>query len=151
MIYTNLTRKAMSIAYEKHHGTQDKSGVPYIFHPYHLAEQMGNDEYAICVALLHDVAEDAEDTDMTLKELAMQFPPQIIDAIKLLTHDEKDDYLEVYIPAIKNNPLALKVKIADLQHNLDKTRLTPPASDKEKQWNEMRIEKYNTALKKLTA
>lgn len=151
MIYTNLTRKAMNIAYEKHHGAQDKSGVPYIFHPYHLAEQMGNDEYAICVALLHDVAEDAEDTDMTLKELAMQFPPQIIDAIKLLTHDEKDDYLEVYIPAIKNNPLALKVKIADLQHNLDKTRLTPPASDKEKQWNEMRIEKYNTALKKLTA
>lgn len=148
MIYTNLTRKAMNIAYEKHHGAQDKSGVPYIFHPYHLAEQMGNDEYAICVALLHDVV---EDTDMTFEELASSFPKPIIDALRLLTHNEKDDYLEVYIPAIKNNPLALKVKIADLQHNLDKTRLTPPANDKEKQWNEMRIEKYNTALKKLTA
>ena len=148
MIYTNLTRKAMNIAYEKHHGAQDKSGVPYIFHPYHLAEQMGNDEYAICVALLHDVV---EDTDMTFDELASSFPKPIIDALRLLTHNEKDDYLEVYIPAIKNNPLALKVKIADLQHNLDKTRLTHPANDKEKQWNEMRIEKYNTALKKLTA
>ena len=148
MIYTNLTRKAMNIAYEKHHGAQDKSGVPYIFHPYHLAEQMGNDEYAICVALLHDVV---EDTDMTFEELASSFPKPIIDALRLLTHNEKDDYLDVYIPAIKNNPLALKVKIADLQHNLDKTRLTPPANDKEKQWNEMRIEKYNTALKKLTA
>lgn len=148
MIYTNLTRKAMNIAYEKHHGAQDKSGVPYIFHPYHLAEQMGNDEYAICVALLHDVV---EDTDMTFEELASSFPKPIIDALRLLTHNEKDDYLEVYIPAIKNNPLALNVKIADLQHNLDKTRLTPPANDKEKQWNEMRIEKYNTALKKLTA
>lgn len=148
MIYTNLTRKAMNIAYEKHHGAQDKSGMPYIFHPYHLAEQMGNDEYAIYVALLHDVV---EDTDMTFEELASPFPKPIIDALRLLTHNEKDDYLEVYIPAIKNNPLALKVKIADLQHNLDKTRLTLPANDKEKQWNEMRIEKYNTALKKLTA
>ena len=47
MLYTELTNKAMKIAYRQHHGGEDKAGLPYIFHPYHLAEQMGDDEYAI--------------------------------------------------------------------------------------------------------
>lgn len=59
MIYTELTNKALTIAYRAHHGQLDKSGIPYIFHPVHLAEQM-KDEISVCVALLHDVLEDTD-------------------------------------------------------------------------------------------
>ena len=55
MLYTELTCRAMCIAYEAHEGQRDQSGVPYIFHPMHVAERVGDDEYAICAALLHDV------------------------------------------------------------------------------------------------
>ena len=65
MIYTPLTKKAMRIAFEAHKDQFDKSGIPYIYHPIHLAEQM-NDEVTTCVALLHDVV---EDTDYTLEDL----------------------------------------------------------------------------------
>lgn len=57
-IYTTLTTKDLSIAYEAHKDQIDKSGLPYLFHPFHFAEQM-NDEYTVCVALLHDVIEDS--------------------------------------------------------------------------------------------
>ena len=74
MIYTELTCRAMNIAYDAHHGQKDVNGVPYIFHPYHIAEQMP-DETTTCVALLHDVV---EDTDITMEELAKDFPPEVI-------------------------------------------------------------------------
>ena len=61
MIYTALTKKAMKVAYEAHHGQTDRSGTPYIFHPFHVAEQM-DDELSVCTALLHDVVEDTEIT-----------------------------------------------------------------------------------------
>ena len=80
MIYTALTNKAMKIAYSAHHGQTDKSGLPYIFHPYHLAEQM-TDETSTCVALLHDVV---EDTPLSLDDLAQKFPPAVIEALRLL-------------------------------------------------------------------
>ena len=101
MIYTELTVKAMKTAYSAHHGQTDKCGVPYVFHPFHLAEQM-NDEYTVCAALLHDVA---EDTDITLEQLAEDFPQPIINALRLLTHDDDTDYL-VYIRNIKSNRIA---------------------------------------------
>ena len=149
MIYTKLTNKAMKIAYKKHRGKTDKAGLPYIFHPYHLAEQMGDDEYAVCTALLHDVV---EDTDMSFYDLAKAgFPDEIISALRLLTHDDSVPYLGKYIEDIKKDPLARKVKIAGLQHNLDETRL-PPAADKyEKHKREERIEKYKKALAYLQA
>ena len=73
MLYTPLTRKAMQIAYDAHQGQVDKGGLPYIFHPYHLAEQM-DDEISCCAALLHDVV---EDTDIPMDSLAEQFPPKM--------------------------------------------------------------------------
>ena len=118
MLYTALTNKAMQIAYRAHHGQVDKGGIPYIFHPYHLAEQM-TDEYTTCAALLHDVV---EDTDVTLEELADIFPKEVIDALALLTHAPGADYLE-YVSALKDNPIAKAVKLADLTHNSDRTRL----------------------------
>ncbi|MBR4022183.1 MAG: GTP pyrophosphokinase [Ruminococcus sp.] len=118
MIYTKLTQKAMKIAYDAHHGQTDCNGMPYVFHPYHLAEQM-DDEYSCCVALLHDVA---EDTSVTLEDLAKEFPQEIIEALKLLTHEKGTDYFE-YVRKIKDNPLAKKVKLADLEHNMDRSRI----------------------------
>ena len=123
MIYTKLTMKAMKIAYEAHHGQTDKGGMPYIFHPYHLAEQM-DDEFSTCVALLHDVV---EDTDVTLAQLKEVFPQEVVTAVALMTHEKGEDY-PAYVTRIKSNPLARKVKLADLKHNTDETRI--PDADK---------------------
>ena len=123
MIYTELTRKAMVIAYNAHHGQEDKSGVPYIFHPVHLAEQM-HDEYSVCVALLHDTV---EDTNLTLDDLAKEFPKEIVDAVSLLTHDKSESY-ETYLKKIKTNSLAMAVKMADVEHNSTFARIPSGAS-----------------------
>lgn len=117
MIYTALTNKALRLAYAAHHGQTDTSGQPYIFHPCHLAEQM-TDEVSVCVALLHDVV---EDTDLTFEDLEREFPQEVTDALRLLTHEKGTDYFD-YVRAIKQNPVAVKVKLADLAHNSDETR-----------------------------
>ena len=117
MIYTEMTIKAMKIAYEAHLGQLDYNVVPYIFHPYHLAEQM-DDEVSCTVALLHDVV---EDTPITLSDLEQIFPAQVVEIVRLLTHDEGVDYFD-YIRKIKKNPIATKVKLEDLKHNSDESR-----------------------------
>lgn len=117
MIYTELTNKAMRIAYDAHAGQLDKCGQPYIFHPFHVAEQM-EDEASTCVALLHDVV---EDSDVTLDDLARDFPPEVVEGVRLMTHEPAVDYFD-YVRAIKGHPLAQKVKLADLAHNSDETR-----------------------------
>ena len=117
MVYTLLTNKAMDIAYHAHHGQLDYNGIPYIFHPIHLAEQM-EDEISCCVALLHDVV---EDTTVTLADLELEFPPAVTQAVDLLTHREGVDYFD-YVRAIRANPIALRVKLADIAHNADQTR-----------------------------
>lgn len=133
----------MQIAYKAHHNQVDKSGVPYIFHPFHLAEQM-TDEYSVCAALLHDVA---EDTSVTLEELSKDFPSEVIEALKLLTHAENTDYFD-YVRAIRDNPIATAVKLADLKHNSDETRLDG-VNISEEQLDYWR-DKYSRAYKILT-
>ena len=126
MIYTPLTNRAMRIAYDAHHGQTDKAGAPYVFHPFHLAEQMP-DEASCCAALLHDVV---EDTDVTLDAIAAEFPPEVVEAVRLLTHEKGTDYLE-YVRALKGNPIARTVKLADLAHNSDESRW-PDASPEQR-------------------
>lgn len=119
MIYTDLTKKAMKLAYHAHDGQEDKNGIPYIFHPIHLAEQMTDEETTVC-ALLHDVI---EDTSITLDYLREQgFPASVIEALSLLTHDKSVPYMD-YVRAIKKNKIAAAVKAADLRHNIDLSRL----------------------------
>lgn len=118
MIYTPMTVKALRIAYSAHEGQVDHSNIPYIFHPYHLAEQM-DDEISCTVALLHDIV---EDTPVTLAELQSQFPEEVTEAVALLTHSPDTDYFD-YIKTLKKNPVARKVKLADLAHNSDETRM----------------------------
>ena len=137
MIYTPLTKKAMELAYTAHHGQVDKTGIPYIYHPIHLAEQMTSEE-TVCIALLHDVV---EDTDITFDDLQKEgFSDEIIIALKLLTHTSGEPYME-YISKIKQNPLATEVKLADLKHISDLSRLDS-VDDKALK----RTEKYKKAI-----
>ena len=133
MIYTPLTNKALRIACAAHRDQTDQSGLPYIFHPYHLAEQMP-DEISVCAALLHDVV---EDTSVTLEELEREFPREVTDAVRLLTHDPETDYFD-YVRAIRQNPVAVRVKLADLAHNSDETRFAGCAVPEEQlaRWRE---------------
>lgn len=119
MIYTKNTKKALKLCFEAHKHQVDKSDMPYVFHPFHLAEQM-KDENTTIVALLHDVI---EDTDYTLNDLSdMGFSKEITDALYLLTHNDAVSYMD-YVALIKNNPIAKSVKLADLRHNSDLSRL----------------------------
>ena len=119
MIYTPKTKMALKLCVEAHKEQVDKSGMPYVFHPFHLAEQMNTEETTI-VALLHDLV---EDTDYTIEDLVdMGFDKSITDAIALMTHADNVAYMD-YVRAIKDNPIAKTVKLADLKHNSDLTRL----------------------------
>ena len=119
MIYTEKTKKALKLCFEAHKEQTDKSGMPYVFHPFHLAEQMKTEETTI-VALLHDLV---EDTDYTIDDLInMGFDKTVTDAIDLMTHTDGIDYMD-YVRMIKKNPIAKAVKLADLKHNSDLTRL----------------------------
>ena len=138
MIYTDLTKKAMKLCFEKHKEQKDKTGLPYVFHPFYLATQM-DDEYSTVCALLHDVV---EDSDVSFDDLINdEYPIEIIDALKLLTHNSDDDYFD-YVRKVCTNKLALKVKIADIKHNSDLSRL-----DVIDEWALKRQEKYKKALK----
>lgn len=131
----------MRIAFDAHKDQVDKSGVPCVFHPMHLAEQM-TDEESTCAALLHDVV---EDTDATFEWLAEQgIPASVISALQLLTHDDSVPYLD-YVGKIKENPIAASVKLADLRHNSDLTRL-----DTVNQKDLDRVKKYSDAIALLT-
>lgn len=122
MIYSELTRTAMRIACAAHQGQEDKGGFPYIHHPLHLAEQM-TDELTCAAALLHDVV---EDTDWTLEQLAQQgIPAPVLEALALLTHAPDTPYLD-YVRDLSGNPIARAVKLADLRHNSDPSRLSNP-------------------------
>lgn len=136
MLYTELTKKAMMICFKAHKRQKDKGGLPYVFHPFHVAEQMETEE-EICVALLHDVV---EDTGWTLEALAGEgFPKRVTDALALLTHDDGTPYLE-YVAGLKDDPLAAKVKLADLRHNSMPGRLKE-ITEKDRE----RLEKYRKA------
>ena len=140
MIYTDATKKAMKLCFQAHKDQTDKSGIPYVFHPIHLAEQM-KDEDTTVVALLHDVV---EDTTYTPEDLAaMGFNDRVIAAIRLMTHDENIPYME-YIAKIKENPIAKAVKLADLAHNSDTTRLDTVDAKAA-----ARVEKYAKAIRLL--
>ena len=136
MIYTAETKKAMKLCFLAHRDQVDKGGLPYVFHPYHLAESMP-DEITTVTALLHDVV---EDTDYTLEDLRdMGFPAKALEALALLTHDKSEPYLD-YMARVRENPVARTVKLADLRHNSDTTRLEPGQTD------EARLRKYAKAI-----
>ena len=138
MIYSELVNKAIDIAYAAHHGQKDKAGRPYFVHVMHVAEQM-DDEYSACAALLHDTLEDTYLDPRVLDE----FPSEVVDAVKLLTH-KHGDYMD-YVREVKRNPVARKVKTADLEHNLDERRFAG-CSERQQESARKRRKKYLAAL-----
>ncbi|MBO7196895.1 MAG: GTP pyrophosphokinase [Clostridia bacterium] len=141
MIYTDLTKMALKLCFEAHKDQKDKTGLPYVFHPFHLAEQMDDEISTVC-ALLHDVV---EDTEITLSQLRdMGYPDQVIEVLSLLTHADDTPYMD-YVREIAKNEVAKKVKIADLTHNSDLTRL-----DYIDEYAKIRNNKYKEALDFLT-
>lgn len=132
---------ALKIATEAHKGQVDKAGVPYINHPLTVASLVDTEEEKI-VALLHDTIEDTNITEQDL--LNYGFSNKIVEAVKLLTHNKDVPYMD-YVAKIKDNELARKVKIADLTHNSDLSRLKE-ITDKDKK----RYNKYQNALLYLT-
>lgn len=132
---------AKSIAIKAHQGQTDKAGVAYIEHPAFVASHVEGDK-AKAVAWLHDVV---EDTPITFDDLINAgIDDETISALKLLTHADGVDYFE-YIKRIKSNRLATSVKLADLAHNSDLSRL-PVVTEKDKR----RREKYLRAIEILS-
>ncbi len=119
----SMIEKAYRIAYDAHKDQIRKSGEPYIIHPLCVAIILADlemDKETIAAGLLHDVV---EDTAITFDDLSSKgFSDNVITALRLLTHDKSVDYFE-YVSLIKGNPIASAVKLADLKHNSDLSRL----------------------------
>lgn len=109
---------ALAFASRAHRGQVDKSGADYINHPLTVASFVESEEEKI-VALLHDVLEDTVVNEPTLRLL---FGDRITDAVLALTRQTGESY-EAFILRAKQNPIARTVKLADLRHNSDLSRL----------------------------
>jgi (p)ppGpp synthase/HD superfamily hydrolase len=138
----NPLESAITLAVTKHQGQKDKAGKPYILHPLRLMLQMDS-EAEMMAAVLHDVVEDCR---VELDELAQEgIPPKVVEAVACLTRKEGEAY-DQFIARAAQNPIAFKVKRADLLDNMNLTRLDQLSSkDLE------RVEKYHQALKQLNA
>ena len=128
---------ALFIATEAHKGQFDKAGVDYIEHPIYVASQVDSEEEK-AVALLHDVIEDSSVTAEELQNAGL--PETVVTAVQILSKKKGQDY-QTYLKTVKSNPLARAVKLADLKHNSDLSRLET-ITDKDLE----RLEKYKKAI-----
>jgi len=130
-----MIEAAIKFALRAHAGQKQFNGDPYILHPLHVACHVdGMDEKA--VALLHDTLEDSTITSDDLRQAG--FAAHIVEAVELLTKPRPYIY-EDYIRAIGKNPLARVVKMADLMHNMDLSRLpeiTPKALNRDARYHQ---------------
>jgi (p)ppGpp synthase/HD superfamily hydrolase len=140
--YAKLLDLAIKIAEKAHEGQFDKADQPYILHSLTVMAQMEDVESKI-VAVLHDAI---EDSDLTITELSQQgFPELITEAIAAITKLDGELY-DDYLLRVMGNAIALKVKIADVTHNMDISRIANPTVR-----DFQRLEKYQKVLKQLTA
>ena len=138
MFYSEKVKKAALIAYNAHKDQWDKGGYPYIMHPIHIAEQMETEDETIA-ALLHDVI---EDTDIGFDYLKKEgFSDTVINCLKILTKDPNEDYMDYIRKIKKTGGIALKIKKADMAHNMIAERIS-----KKIQSDESRMEKYRAAF-----
>jgi (p)ppGpp synthase/HD superfamily hydrolase len=136
-----LIEKAISIAVEAHRGQKDKNGKPYILHPISVMGKVETDTEKI-VAVLHDVV---EDTDWTFDDLKNEgFPAEILVALDCVTKREGELY-EEFVKRSGSNPIARRVKMADLEDNMDVRRMLV-ATEKDFE----RLKKYRRAWTLLT-
>lgn len=139
-INPNLLGRAARIAAVAHEYQVDKAGEAYILHPLRLMARAQTDDARI-VALLHDVV---EDSDWTLEALVAEgFPTRIVDAIGHLTNREEESY-DDFISRVLTSQLAARVKLLDIEDNMDMTRLCT-LTDKDLD----RLRKYHAARRRL--
>ena len=133
----SMVNLALSIARQAHEGHIDKAGVDYIEHPIYVASQVKSEKEK-AVALLHDVL---EDSSVTVEELLIAgLPETVVTTVQVLTKQTGQNY-QTYLQAVKSNPLACRVKLADLKHNSDLSRLTS-ITEKDRE----RLKKYKKAI-----
>ena len=128
--------RAITIAAEAHAGQKDRAGAPYILHPIRLMIQMDSKD-AMISSVLHDVVEDSA---WTLDDLRIEgFSDEVLNAVDSLTHRDKEgeDYWD-YIQRAKSDPIAIKVKLADLEDNLNPDRLNEVTEKDEKRFDRYR-------------
>ena len=133
---------ALAIARKAHAGQVDKADVDYIQHPLYVASQVKTEQEK-AVALLHDVLEDSDITASDL--LAYGLSNEVVTAVQTLTKKKGQSYQD-YLEKVKSNNLARVVKLADLKHNSDLSRLKS-VSDTDRE----RVEKYKNAIRYLSA
>lgn len=144
MIKTIRTIRAYVIAFQAHYGQVDKAGKPYINHTLAVADKMTT-EASTCAALLHDVLEDALN-EKYISKIEKSMPSDVVEAVKLLTRDKDVGYMD-YIKKLADNPIAREVKIADLEHNMDLSRL----DGKPDKLKSVKIDRYKKAHKYLVS
>ena len=112
--------KAISIAAQAFEEKYDKGGQPYILHCLYVMNQMPEQHDLRCVAVLHDIIEDTDWAEFDLREEG--FPDHVVDAVVILTKRNDQSY-DDYIKEVSKNYYAKQVKLADLKHNSDITRM----------------------------
>ena len=117
-VLNGLLGRAISIAADAHKNQTDKLGKPYILHPIQVMLKMQTEEEMI-VAVLHDVL---EDTDLDVEVLKLCFSPAIVEAVLAITKRKEERNID-YLARVKENPLALRVKLRDIEHNSAPERL----------------------------
>ncbi len=136
-----LLEKAIGLAVKAHQGQRDRYGAPYILHPLRVMARI-EDVQGKVLAILHDVV---EDTQWTLPALRAEgFPEPILHSLDCLTKREGEEYDE-FVKRSASDPLALRVKLADLEDNMDVRRL-PEITEQDR----ARLQKYLGAWKRLT-
>ncbi len=128
-----LVEKALGIAVEAHRGQKDRYGAPFILHPLRVMQRLETTDARI-VAILHDVV---EKTEWTVERLGQEgFPENILEALRCVTKREGEDY-EQFVRRSAANPLARRVKLADLEDNMDVRRMTTITNE-----DHQRLNKY---------
>ncbi|HEU5039990.1 MAG TPA: HD domain-containing protein [Gemmatimonadales bacterium] len=134
--------RALQIAAEAHQGQLDKAGEPYLLHPLRVMLRVTGEPERI-VALLHDVVEDS--AAWTIERLRAEgFAEEVVQAVDRLTRREGEEY-EALIERAAGHPLALRVKLADLEDNKALARLADPGER-----DRARIERYRRAHARLS-
>ena len=134
-----MIEKALKLILTHHEGQTDRAGKPYVLHPITVMTYVETDVEKV-VALLHDIV---EDTDVTLDHVREIFGDTVAEAVGLLTHLEGDTYTQ-YVEKLAYHPIARKVKMADMKHNMDISRIPYP---KQKDFD--RVRKYEKKLRYL--
>jgi (p)ppGpp synthase/HD superfamily hydrolase len=139
----SLLEKAIGIAVEAHHGKKAKAGQPYILHPLRVMFRVETEDEKI-VAVLHDVVEDHGDVWPMERLRQNGFPQRILDALDCVTKREGEPY-EQFIERSASNSIALHVKLADLEDNMDVRRLSE-VTEKDRE----RLNRYLVAYRRLS-